>query len=237
MKSPNSLLLSALIALLSTSVIAQEETGITREIELGGLFTSGNTEEQSLNFAGSINLDRGRWNYDFSLDALYSSSENEIKGQRWYGIASANYEISEDSFFQSRFSHEDDRFSGFDSQSDLTFSYGSRFLQNRADMGLTLNAGLGIRWSRLDDSDFEEPILRLAGDYSWNVSNTAIFSQELSTEYGSDSTIYRSESSIETQILENLSLRFSLKIKHQTDVPPDREETDTETAVTFVMNF
>ncbi len=237
MKSPNSLLLAAFIAVLSTSAIAQEENVITREIELGGLFTSGNTEEQSLNFAGSINLDLGRWNYDFSLDALYSSSENEVKGQRWYGVASANYELSANSFFQSRFSHEDDRVSGFDSQSYLTFNYGSRFLQNRTNMGLTLNAGLGIRRSRLDEDDFDEPILRLAGDYSWNVSNTAIFSQELSREYGSDSTIYRSESSIETQILENLSLRFSLKIKHQTDVPPEREETDTETAVTFVMNF
>ena len=237
MKTIRNLLLSAFIAAQSTQAIAQEETGITREIEVGGLFTSGNTDEQSLNFAGAINIDRGNWDYDFSLDALYSSSDNVVKSQRWYTVASAEYEFTEDSFFQSRFSHEDDRFSGFDSQSDLTFSYGRGFLRNRTDMGLTLRAGLGIRWSRLDNSDFDEPILRFAGDYDWTISQSAEFNQELSTEYGTDSTIYRSVSSIETKILENLSLRFSLKIKHQTVVPPGREETDTETAFTFVMVF
>ena len=79
--------------------------------------------------------------------------------------------------------------------------------------------------------------LRFASDYDWNVSETAVFSQELSTEYGTDSNIYRSESSIDTQILENLSSRFSLNIKHQTVVPYGREETDTETAITFIMSF
>ncbi len=237
MRPLSSLLLFALFAGLSIWAKAQEENGITREIEMGGLFTSGNTEGQSFNFGGAINVARGRWDYNFALDALYSSSESEVKGQRWYTVASANYEFTEDSFFQTRFSHEDDRFSGYDSQSDLTANYGGLFLQNLPDMGLTLNTGLGIRWSRLDNSDFDEPILRFAGDYDWNVSETAVFRQELSTEYGTDSNIYRSETSIETQILENLSLRFSLNIKHQTEVPPGRDETDTETAITFIMNF
>ena len=104
-------------------------------------------------------------------------------------------------------------------------------------MELTLNAGVGVRWSRLNDSDFDEPIVRLAGDYDWNISDTASFGQQLSAEAGSQTNIYRSETSIETQILNNLSLRFSINIKHQTDVPPGREKTDTETSVTFVMNF
>jgi len=237
MKSINTVFLGVLLALPGGQALAQEENGTTREIELGGIFTSGNTEEVSMNFAGNINMIRDRWEYDFSLDGLFSSSESEVKSQRFSGIASANYEISEDSFFQTRASHEDDRFSGFDSQSDLTFSYGRGFLQNRSNMALTLNAGLGVRWSRVDDSDFDEAIIRFAGDYDWTLSNSAVFNQQLSTEAGSDSDIYRSETSIETRILDNLSLRFSLKIKHQTLVPEGREKTDTETAVTFVMSF
>ena len=46
MRPLSSLLLFALFAGLSTLAIAQEENGITREIEMGGLFTSGNTEGQ-----------------------------------------------------------------------------------------------------------------------------------------------------------------------------------------------
>ena len=86
-------------------------------------------------------------------------------------------------------------------------------------------------------TDFDEAIIRLAGDYQWAISPTATFGQRLSTESGNETSIFRSESSIETQILDNLSLRFSFNVKHQTDVPVGREKTDTETAITFVMNF
>ena len=76
MRPLSSLLLFALFAGLSTLAIAQEGNGITRDIEMGGLFTSGNTEGQSLNFGGAINIDRGRWDYNFALDAIYYSSES-----------------------------------------------------------------------------------------------------------------------------------------------------------------
>lgn len=237
MKPLSSTSLIALTTLLSTMAMAQEETGIEKEIELGALVTSGNTSERSLNFAGAISIDRDKWNYNYTLDGLYSSSDNTVKGQRFYAVASANYAFTADSFALARFSHEDDRFSGFDSQSDFTVSYGRGFLQRRTDMGLTVDAGIGVRWSRLDNSDFDEPIFRVAGDYDWIISDTAAFNQELSSEVGTDSNIYRSESSIESEILENLTLRFSLKLKHQTEVPSGRDETDTEMAVTFVMNF
>ena len=225
------------MVLAADAAIAQEENGVTKEIQLGALFTSGNTEDQTLNFAGSIGLLQDLWEYVFSLDGLFSSNENDVTGQRFYAVASANYEFTQNSFFLTRLAHEDDRFSGFDSQSDITFNYGRKLLGSIADMELTLNAGVGVRWSRLDDSDFVEPIVRLAGDYEWKISDTASFGQQLSVEAGNEANIYRYETSIETQILNNLSLRFSINIKHQTDVPAGREKTDTETAITFVMNF
>ena len=228
--------LCVLLATLGSSALAQQSE-LVRELEVGALFTSGNTDEHSLNFAGNISRTQNNWEYRFTLDGIYASSDDETKGQRFYGVGSANYEFSEDSFFLARVSHEDDRFSGFDSQSDFTLSYGRGFLQARNDMDLVFNTGIGIRWSRLDGSDFDEPILRLAGEYEWTLSNSATFSQELAIEYGTDSNIYRSDTGITTQVLENLSLRFSLRLKHQTEVPAGRDETDTETAVTFVMNF
>lgn len=237
MKSLFRLPIAGILILMSTALAAQEESTLSREIQLGALFASGNTEEQSINFAGAIGLQRDKWEYRFTLDGLYSSSENEVNGQRVYAVGSANYEFSEDSYFLTRLAHEDDRFSGFDSQSDITFNYGRGLLQSQANMELTLNAGVGVRWSRLEDSDFDEPIIRLAGDYSWNISDTATFRQTLSTEAGSETDIYRSESSIETEIMDNLSLRFSVKIKHQSEVPIDKEKTDTETAITLVMSF
>ncbi len=235
MKLYSSILLLVLTSLIGTTVNAQN--GVTKEIELGALVTSGNTDEKSLNFAGAIDIIEDSWEYNFSLDGLYSSSESEVKGQRFYGVARAKYSFSDDSNFISRISHEDDRFSGFDSQSDITFSYGRGLLKNIPNMELEVNAGVGVRWSRVDNSDFDEPIVRFAGDYNWVISESAVFSQSLSAEAGSDSNIYRSETTIETEIMDNLSLRFSLNIKNQSDVPVGREKTDTKTAVTLVLHF
>ena len=237
MRSIANLFMLTFMVLAANAALAQEENGLTTEIQLGALFTSGNTEDQTLNFAGRIGLLQDQWEYVFSLDGLFSSNENDVTGQRFYAVASANYEFTQNSFFLTRLAHEDDRFSGFDSQSDITFNYGRKLLGSIADMELTLNAGVGVRWSRLDDSDFVEPIVRLAGDYEWKISDTASFGQQLSVEAGNEANIYRYETSIETRILNNLSLRFSINIKHQTVVPAGREKTDTETAVTFVMNF
>lgn len=238
MKSALTVTVTAVLCLFPLIASSQEEeSSVTKEIELGALSTSGNTEKQVINFAGAIVWDRDEWEYGTSLDGLYSTSDSEVKGQRVYIVGYGNYEFSTDSFLLTRIAHEDDRFSGFDSQSDITFSYGRDLLRNQSNMGLTLNAGIGVRWSRVEGSDFDEPIIRLAGDYDWAISDTASFKFRLSSEAGSDTDIYRSETSIDTQILDNLSLRFSFNVKHQTTVPVGKEQTDTETAVTFVMNF
>ena len=236
MTSGKTLLLAIIGSLVAGQTLAQ--TDITRTAELGALFTSGNTDEQSLNFGAEIEIDQTDWDYRFSVDGLYTSSAGTVKAQKATGIARANYQISEISYFQTRASHEDDRFSGFKSQSDLTFSYGHDLMTNNANMDLSLVGGIGVRWTRFNDGgDSDEPILRLAGEYDWTISESAHFSQDLSVEAGSDSDIYRSETAIETAILDNLSLRFSVNIKHQTEVPVGKENTDTQTAITFVMNF
>lgn len=104
-------------------------------------------------------------------------------------------------------------------------------------MTLGLTSGIGVRRSETEFDSESVAIVRLAANYNWNVSESADFIQDFSVETGSDSSIYRSETGIQTTILENLSLKFSVKVKHQTDVPLNREKTDTETAITLVLNF
>lgn len=237
MQRTYSLLIAAAAMSLSPGVLAQEENGLSTEVELGAIFTSGNTENESINFRGEIDWRRDAWEYGFLLDGFRASQDDIRTAQRMYYVAEANYDINEQSFILTRLAHEDDEFSGYDSQTDISVNYGRNLLTQRENMSLTLNAGIGARQSRSEEDDFDEAIIRLAADYEWAISQTANFGQVLSTESGNETSIFRSESSIETQILDNLSLRFSFNVKHQTDVPAGREKTDTETAITFVMNF
>ena len=229
--------LYSLVALFSLNASAQQQSAIETQIELGAIFTSGNTENENIKYKVVVDWDKDVWDYRFTSDGFRSSQDGISNAQRLYHTASANYTINPISYVQGRVAYENDKFSGFESQSDATVSYGRNVLQNRDNMTLGLTAGVGVRRSETVLETETVAILRLAANYNWNVSESADFIQDFSIESGSDSSIYRSETGIQTDILENLSLKFSVKVKHQTDVPINREKTDTETAITLVLNF
>jgi putative salt-induced outer membrane protein len=230
--------LCSLLAIFSWSASAQEESSVATQLELGAIFTSGNTENENIKYKVTVDWNQSEnWDYQFTSDGFRSSQEGISNAQRLYHTGSANYTIDPDGYVQGRVAYENDKFSGFESQSDITVSYGRNVLQSRANMTLGLTAGIGVRRSETEFETQSVAIARLAAIYNWNVSESADFIQDFSIETGSDSSIYRSETGIQTDIRENLSLKFSVKVKHQTDVPLNREKTDTETAITLVLNF
>lgn len=233
--------LCSVLLIFNIDSFAQEESSVSTQLELGAIFTSGNTEDQNVKYNVTLDWDRGNWDYRFSSDGFRSSKEDELAAQRLYHVVSADHTFNADSFIKTRLAYEDDRFSGFESQSDFTVNYGRNLLQSKDNMTLALNFGAGVRRSEIETEDGSEAeneaIVRFEGNYGWNLSETANFLQDFSVESGSNSSIYRLESAIQTDIMDNLSLKFSVKVKHQTDVPISRENTDTETTITLVLNF
>ena len=119
-------------------------------------------------------------------------------------------------------------------------SYGQVLLRDREEMTLRYTVGAGMRMSRGSANgadDFDEAIVRLSTDYTWDVSDNARFLQSLSVDAGERSSIARSETAIESDIMSNLSMKFAVKVRHQTEVPVNRKKTDTEAAVTLMLKF
>ena len=237
MKNQTLICSSIFAAFLSSQTLAQRENSVNSTLELGIMTTTGNTEDQSIKVKGRVELVKDAWDYAWSLDAFRSSRQDQLTAQRFYMVGSADYQLSEVSFVEGRLAYENDRFSGYDSQNDASVNYGRTLLTNTDNMIMTYTAGIGVRRSESDAENFGEAIFRLAGDYKWDLSENALFNQILSAEAGDETSIYRWESSIETNILENLSLKFTFNVKHQTEVPVGRQNTDTATSVTLVMNF
>ena len=230
--------LCSLLAIFSLNASAQKESKVATQLELGAIFTSGNTENENIKYKVTVDWDQSEnWDYQFTSDGFRSAQDGISNAQRLYHTGSGNYMINPESYVQGRLAYENDKFSGFESQSDITVSYGRNVLQSRTNMTLGLTSGIGVRRSETEFDSESVAIVRLAANYNWNVSESADFIQDFSVETGSDSSIYRSETGIQTTIFENLSLKFSVKVKHQTDVPLNREKTDTETAITLVLNF
>lgn len=220
------------------SVMAQgTEDALSTEIELGAIFTTGNTKDENIKLKSNMVYIRESWEYGFSIDGFRSSKDDELAAQRIYTVGSATYNLDADSFILSRLAHEDDRFSGYDSQSDVSVSYGHNLLRERENLDWNYTIGAGMRYSREPDDTTSEAILRLGSELRWNVSENALFVQTLSVESGSKSTISRSESSIQSDIMDNLSMKFAIKVKHQSEVPIGREKSDSEASVTLLLRL
>ena len=207
------------------------------EVELGAVMTTGNADEQNFKFRFDSIGDLETVRHTAHVDTLKSSKDSNTTAQKAYLSYQLDYKLEGDRSVFGRVAYEDDRFSGYDYQVDATVGYSQLLFENNT-MKLTGDAGLGYRTSELETGGSEdEMIVRLAAKYLWQVSENATFQQLLSAEIGSDSTISRSDTSLKTTIVGDLAMKLALSVKHNSEVPAGRENTDTETSVTLVYAF
>jgi len=261
MKLCSATILSSL--LFSASTLAQvepeniEPTDVTKpakkplqgEVELGLINTSGNTESSSLKSKLSITHDLTHWRNNYEISTFYKDEEVEANGvretqvseEKYFASVQGNYKlINNGSALFLYASYEDDRFSGFDYQQSFAAGYSNKVIDNDTTT-FTYNAGPGYRFSKLDTGDTEEGgFIRLAIDFKYQITETARFSQALSTEAAvesDDNTRTKSETAISASILGSLSLKAAFIIDNNTEVPAGVEDTDTETTLSVLYIF
>ena len=242
--------LASLIAVsLSQAVFAQDDEvkPFTMEGELGFISTSGNTETTSISAGIQAHQELENWSNDYILKGLYKQETVEgddgediefTSAQKFFGSAQGNYKLENpDNRLFGFASYEDDRFSNFNYQSTIAAGWNQKVLENKRH---TLEYSIGPGYSFIETQDGENldsVIVRASSAYSWKISDTAKFTQTVSTEVGSDNTKSRAESALTATISGNLSMRLSFKLDHNTNVEDDVEKLDTETAVSLVYNF
>lgn len=222
---------------LSSSAFATESTW-SGEAELGLVATSGNTETQTISGKAKIENDRKKWHHAVSLETLSTESEDVTTAERFLVTGKTDYKISERSYAFGRLSYEDDRFSGYEYQTTGALGMGYRAITQET-LSLDLEAGPGVRQSKIDNANDSESetTLYLSGLLDWKLSETANFTEELTSEIGEDVTITKSITGLKSQVAGNLAMKITYTIKNTSEVPVGVEDTDTETAVTLVYSF
>ncbi|MFD2097125.1 YdiY family protein [Corallincola platygyrae] len=217
--------------------------GFAGGVELGFNMTTGNTETTT--YRSKIDVDHfligWRNNYVFETD--YKEDDDEVKEERYFASAQGNrqwaFAINSYTFY--RYSYENDRFNGMEDANTISVGYGQRVLETDS-MFLDLEGGPGYRTNDAKDKN-DEMIARVAGNYSWDISETSKFTQRLSSEIGEDNVVTRSETAITASIIGSLAMKASFTVTHQTAPTVDEEDdeelskTDTRTAVTLLYSF
>ena len=205
--------------------------------EVGVSNTSGNTDTQSVNIALSGERSAELWTYLLDFSIQYKADDGTSTAEKYFVQAKAGRKLGDRDYLFGLINHEDDKFSGFNYQSNLIGGIGTRFL-NDATMTLDGEAGLGVRFNEIDTGkSSNELILRLAGDYNWEISKTSAFQQTLSIEPGQDITVIRSYTALSANVADNLAMKASFEVKYSSDVPVGKDKTDTTTLLSLVYDF
>jgi len=214
-----------------------EESPWSGSVKFGYISTSGNTDNQSMNSGFEVNYKPGRWEHQARAAAIYSTESDVTTAEAYdFGWKSA-LNLTEHDFMFGRLDWRKDRFSSITEQFSQSVGYGRRLIDTEKH-SLNGELGVGARQSELaDGSDENDTIVTGRLTYAWKITDTAGFGQSLLVESGSSNTFTESVSELRAQLAGALALVASYTIRHNSDVLPGTETTDTRTAISIEYGF
>jgi putative salt-induced outer membrane protein len=231
-------LVGVMLACSATALMAQnQDEGLSGEVALGYLATSGNSDSEnlSLNFGGDYYGEV--WHHRLAGRAIQASTSGVTTAEA-YGLSwQSERDLGERSYLFARAAWDKDKFSGYDQQIREIVGYGRRFIDTDRHE-LNSEGGVGLRQSDLRNGLSEdETIIRLSVDYTFQVSDTAEFRQLYGVESGSDNTYTETVSALKADVWTNLAVVLSYTIKRNSDVPLGSVKRDTFTSIALEYSF
>ncbi|AZQ85549.1 DUF481 domain-containing protein [Colwellia sp. Arc7-635] len=251
-------LISAALCCISLTTLAEEATTseekspYTASAELGMLFKTGDTKSADIKAGFDLAHELDAWKSTLQLDLLVKKSEDDAEhfvtsDQKWTAVGQTNYTLDDTSpnYIYGNVSYEDNRFSSFDNQSSVSAGWGRRWYETK---DTTLDADIGpgykrdvVRQTALQDEETNSAfIVQAQALYTHQLNEHVLFKQLLVAKYapkGGENSTYKAKTSISTKLIETLQLKFSITLDYNTEVDDDKENLNTETAMTLVYSF
>lgn len=207
------------------------------EAELGFISTSGNTDTETFNAKGKIINERAKWKHTGVAESSRTADKGVVTAQRYLISGKTDYKFNDSAYMFGLLNYEDNRFSGYKSQSSLIIGYG-RKLVNSDSIKLEAEIGYGTRNNvSLAGVSANNGIVYGSMDFNWKISDSSSFSEKITVESGEDATITKAVTGLSAKINSKLASKITYTIKNTSDVPVGFDKTDTETAITLVYSF
>ncbi|MFK7887879.1 MAG: YdiY family protein [Gammaproteobacteria bacterium] len=210
---------------------------------LGYLQASGNADNLTVNASVDLAYNWEQWTHSLAALAIGASANDVSSAERYTLDLKTQRDFSEFDYLYGLIAYQKDRFAGVAEQLSETVGYGRRLINTDVHV-LNVEAGVGFRQLTFADTidenglfvrgeDESSAIVRLGGDYLWNFSDTANFTQSLAILAGSDNTSTESISAVTAKLLGAMDLVVSFTVNHNTDAPVGTTSTDRFTAISL----
>jgi putative salt-induced outer membrane protein len=219
------------IVLGLTTVALAEETPWKKDISIGYDSSSGNTEKSQLNLAAGVN--KGFTHSDFltKFDFFYSSSNEEMDGQKWLGLTRYSLNFGKDDrwFNPYQFQADHDRFADIKVRYLPSVGIGYWFFKND-DFKWSLEDSIGYEITNYYVGDDKESVAMIIRTFL----DKLIFGKSHITEDFSlipsltgAGTRIKSETGFTNPLTEGLDLTLRYIYEYDTDPAAGKEKADT----------
>ncbi len=220
------------------TAVAEEGTGAwSGNADIGYSASDGNSETENLNFIGKIEYLKGLWTHGLMLGAVREDDNGTTKAERYEAAYKVERALSEVSYLFGNLEYERDEFGGVYERTSETVGYGRKLFDSETHR-MEAEIGVGARQNELQDGTMEDDaIVRMGAAYERDISESALFNQDLVVEAGEANTYAEAISALKLRINGNLYAKLSYTVKHNDTVPAGTENTDTYTTVSLSYEF
>lgn len=233
----------ALITCASFSAEAQDkkESPWSGNVQFGLSATGGNTTSSSTNGGLSFLYKKDKWSNKLDFNAIHNTSEGETSAELYDLELGVNYYQTEKDFLSYTSSNTYNEFSTYDITLVNAIGIGRRIIDNKK-VTFDVQLGPGYRYQRVAETGEknEEVVGQLSGNFVWNISKVASFTQSIEVNTGSDNTQTKAKSALTTKILENLGLQLGYTVTHNSNLPEgskNTQKTDYYSSVNVIYSF
>ncbi|MGM0595121.1 MAG: DUF481 domain-containing protein [Pseudomonadota bacterium] len=230
------LTIAALAAAPLGTLHAQDWSG---EGELGYVTTDSETSSNdTFTLKAKVGRESELWRHTAHAEVIYAESETDgvssKTSDRRFVSWKSDRKLGERHYIYGLVNYEADDVNQLDYRANVSVGYGNQILRGPRHK-LDAEIGAGWRETKIAGLKEDEAVLRFAGDYRYNITDASHISEELSVEYGSESTVTRSVTGLSSKLKDNLASKLSYTRQR---VDTDEATTDESIlAVTIVYSF
>lgn len=205
--------------------------------ELGGGFTSGNTDESTVGIRFRLEREAVLWTHEFDLLFDFTETDGQTTKQRLDTTYKLNRSLTERLYAFGLVNYEDDRFSGFDYRLFFAPGLGYRVF-DRDDLSWRLEAGPGVRLNKFNDGTSDTEVVGFTRSrFSWQATDTLELINDTDVIGGGTSVTLKNLAAALFKINDRLRAKFSVDVRTESDPPPPAKRTDTTTKASIVYDF
>ncbi|WP_326525081.1 DUF481 domain-containing protein [Sphingomonas sp.] len=205
--------------------------------EIGGFFTTGNTNNVGVTGTVELKRDGIQWRHNLKMLAEYQESAGVVSREHYLISYQPNYKFSDRAYVYGAGQYEEDRFLGYFSRYALSAGAGYTVVKTPS-VSLDLELGPSFRRTEFTDLNTERELgARGRIDFDWRLGKGVTLSQDAAAYLQNLNSTVTTRTALAAKLFGPLSAQMSYAVSYESRPPRNRVNTDTTSRASLVYAF